>query len=287
MRNRRARRQSRLHPARIGRGLTWRWRMATASRRALPDFVILGAQRSGTTSLFDHLTHHPDVLAPHRKEIHFYDLHYRRGLGWYRANFPAKRAIGHGRVTGEATPNYLVHPDVPGRLAEVTPEAKLIAMLRHPVERAHSAWRLRTMEGRETTTFEQAVEKEQADPIPAGFGDYHDDRQGVGDALRFLYLAKSRYAEQIERWLTHFPLDRFLFIRSEDLFSDPGPVLDEVWRFIGVRPWDGASFPAINQATPADIDPELRARLEAYFAPYNRDLERLIGRPFNWDDQRA
>ncbi len=286
MRNRRAQRQSRLHPARIGRGLTWRWRMATASRRALPDFVILGAQRSGTTSLFDHLTHHPDVLAPHRKEIHFYDLHYRRGVGWYRANFPTKRAIGHGRVTGEATPNYLVHPDVPGRLAEVT---RTQAHRHAPASRGAGPLRLAAADhGGTGDRHLQAGGQEGAGrPIPAGFGDYHDDRQGVGDALRFLYLAKSRYAEQIEHWLTHFPLDRFLFIRSEDLFSDPGPVLDQVWRFIGDRPWDGASFPAINQATPADIDPGLRARLEAYFAPYNRDLERLIGRPFNWDDQQA
>ncbi|MGI8822550.1 MAG: sulfotransferase domain-containing protein [Acidimicrobiia bacterium] len=282
MRERRHIEQGRLHPDRIRRAVGWRWRMATSSRRALPDFVILGAQRSGTTSLFDHLSSHPQILPPYRKEIHFHDLHHNRGVSWYRANFPLARSIGPGQITGEATPNYLVHPDVPGRLARVTPEAKLMVLLRNPVDRAHSAWRLRSKEGRETATFEQAVEKEQANPFPA-IGDYQEDRKGVGDTLRFLYLAKSRYAEQVERWLDHFPLDRFLFMRSEDLFSDPEPVLGDVSRFLGIGAWDGTGFPAINQTAPAPIEPEFRARLVEYFAPHNRTLEKLVGRRFDWD----
>ena len=127
------------------------------------------------------------------------------------------------------------------------------------------------------------MEKEQADGFPDSIGEYHDDRQGVGDTLRFLYLAKSRYAEQIERWLPHFGLDRFMFIRSEDLFTVPGPVLDELWRFLGVPAWDEVAFPAVNQATPAAIDPDLRARLTDYFAPHNGRLEQLLGRSFDWD----
>ncbi|MDQ3782987.1 MAG: sulfotransferase domain-containing protein [Actinomycetota bacterium] len=282
MRGKKTAGQGPLHPERVQRALAWRWRLATAPGRALPDFVILGAQRSGTTSLFDHLSHHRQILAPWRKEIHFHDLHHSRGIRWYRANFPLTRFIGPDQITGEATPNYLVHPDAPPRLARVTPQAKLVVMVRNPVERAHSAWRLRSMEGRETATFEEAVRKEYDGPVST-IGDFHQDRKGVGDALRYLYLAKGRYAEQIQRWLEHFPQERLLVIKSEDLFSDPEPVLSELWRFLGVGTGNGASFPAINQTSPAPIDPGFRSRLVAYFEPHNQVLEELVGRPFHWE----
>ena len=94
MRDRRIQGQGRLNPERIGRSLMWRGRLATSSRRALPDFVVVGAQRAGTTSLFEHLVGHPQVVAPHRKEIHYYDLHHSRGVGWYRGQLPADPLAG-------------------------------------------------------------------------------------------------------------------------------------------------------------------------------------------------
>lgn len=279
MRDKRAR--SPLNPVRLRRSFEWRMRAATSRWRVFPNFVILGAQRGGTTSLFDYLARHPQVIPAFRKEIHFYDLHYSRGVGWYRAHFPMARQMSEGVITGEATPNYLVHPDAPRRLRTVTPDARLVVMLRDPTERAYSAWRLRSSEGRETVTFEEAVTREQQNPDPV-ITDYHEDPKGVGDAIRFLYLAKSRYAEQFERWLEFFPLDQFTVITSEDLFSHPDQVLSELSEALDIDLWEPGSFPALNQVPSASIDPGLRRELLEYFRPHNERLEVLLSRQFNW-----
>lgn len=244
--------------------------------------MILGAQRSGTTSLFDYLSRHPQVVPSFRKEVHFHDLHHRRGEGWYRANFPLRLRLAPDRITGEATPNYLVHPQAPPRVAGLIPAAKLIVVLREPVERAHSAWRLRRMEGREARSFEEAIRAEMAEPPPE-IGEYHDDRRGVGDVIRFMYLAKSRYAEQIEHWLAHVPRHQLLVLQSESLFAQPHENLPRLWEFLDLEAAAAAdAFPVVNQASPAPIDPDLRRHLTEYFEPHNRRLEALLGTAFDW-----
>ena len=135
------------------------WRRATAPARDLPDFVILGAQRSGTTSLYDWLSDHPAVVPATRKEVHYFDLHYDRGLGWYRAHFP----MGHGaHLTGEATPYLLFHPLAPDRVArDLPPTTRFVVLLRHPVQRAVSHyWHERRM-GTESETLAVAVAAEE------------------------------------------------------------------------------------------------------------------------------
>ena len=248
----------------------------------MPDFVILGTQRGGTTSLFDYLGRHPQVSPSYRKEIHFYDLHYERGLGWYKAHFPLTRKMSEGDITGEATPNYLIHPDAPRRLQAVTPEARLVVVVRNPIERAHSSWRLLSSRGVESAPFEEAIARENRES-DLKIRESNGDAKKVGTALQFSYLAKSRYAEQMERWLGFFPLEQFTVIASEDLFDQQGRVLTDLSKFLGIDPWDPDSFPALNQVAPASIDDGLRRELADYFRPHNRRLEVLLGRSFDWD----
>lgn len=270
----------RLFARSLRRTIRWRYRRATSSLRALPDFVVIGAQRSGTTSLFDYFLNHPQVRPALKKELHFYDLHHERGVGWYRASFPRRRQLSNGRITGEATPNYLVHPLAPERLHAVTPNAKLIALLRNPTDRAHSAWGLRTMEGAETLSFEEALERELA-RSDVDVAEMEDPKE-VGQHLRFLYLSKSLYAEQLERWYALFPREQLLIIKSEDLFEHPDAPLREIATFLGIAPWQPGTFRTVNKAEPAPIDPDLRRRLVEYFAPHNEKLEALVGRTFDW-----
>ncbi len=115
---------------------SWIYRRLTSGSRRLPDFIILGAQRAGTSSLYYYLSQHPQILPAVRKELHFFDDHYRRGLGWYRSQFPTRGA--RGTITGEATPYYLSHPHAPARIQRLLPQARLIVLLRNPVERAIS-----------------------------------------------------------------------------------------------------------------------------------------------------
>jgi Sulfotransferase domain len=122
-----------------------RWRAATRWGRTLPDFFILSGGRCGSTSLFAILSAHRQVMPPSHKEVHFFDRNYQRGLGFYRRLFPLAihrsvraRRLGAKVLTGEATTYYLLHPAVPSRVSAVLPDARLIVMLRDPVDRAYS-----------------------------------------------------------------------------------------------------------------------------------------------------
>src|SRR5580692_9445955 len=124
----------------------------------LPGFLIVGAQRCGTTSMYRALSEHPEVRkAVLHKGVHYFDMNYGRGLGWYRAHFPLARG---GGVTFESSPYYLFHPLAAERIAADLPGVKLIVLVRDPVERAYSAYTHERARGFETESFEQAIERE-------------------------------------------------------------------------------------------------------------------------------
>ena len=141
-----------------------RWRSATRGSRVLPDFLILGGQRCGSTSLYDMLCGHPDVMPASHKEPHFFDNNHLRGREFYRRLFPLRmhvrareRRLGRRVITGEATTYSLAHPAVPGRVRAMLPDVRLIAILRDPVDRAYSHYQLSVREGRELLSFEEAL----------------------------------------------------------------------------------------------------------------------------------
>lgn len=263
----RARLEGRLALRRLGR-----------ADRPLPDFLIVGAAKAGTTSLHAYLSEHPAVGSPIRKEIHYFDLNLHRGDGWYRSHFPADGTA----ITGESTPYYLFHPLVPERVAATLPEVRVIVLLRDPIDRAFSQHNHEVASGHESLPFEQALEREaerlageverlRADPDHRSFAHQH-----------FSYQARGRYAEQLERWFTHLDRDRFLIIRSEDLFADPAAELAAAQRFLGLDVVLPANLTARNARSYAPIDPALRARLVKRFQPENERLSQLIHRDFMW-----
>src|SRR6266540_3594706 len=136
------------------------YRQLTSGFRGLPSVLIIGAQRSGTTSLFNYLTQHPDVLPPLGKEIHYFDFHYARGVDYYRGRFPYSHRLRNGALTLDATPYYLMHPLVPQRAARLLPDVKLIAVLRNPISRALSHYQHEVRGGREPLSFVEALDKE-------------------------------------------------------------------------------------------------------------------------------
>ena len=268
-------------PARVVRSLNWRFRLLTSPGRGLPDFVIIGGQRCGTTSLYEALSRHQDVVPSFRKEIHYFDIHYERGDKWYRANFPVRARLRR-RITGEATPNYLAIPEAPQRMARVVPDARLIALLRNPVERAHSAWKLRTYERVEKRPFSEAIEDEIVGVTRTWEG-VSDARQELWRrSKRFAYLDKSRYAEHLAKWREHFAPDRLLIIQSEKLFALPEETLRAIEDFLGVRDDPNVALPRVNYTRPSEIDTGLRRELVDYFAPLHDELEQLTGQVFDW-----
>ena len=270
-----------LHNMKGSRPLDWRWRLATAGLRALPHVVIIGAQKAGTTSLFHYLGQHPQVVRPFRKEVHFFDHNFEQGPRWYRAHFPFRRRLRNGRITFEASPLYLFHPLVAERLALTAPKAKLIAILRDPVERAISHYFMERRKGRDPLPLREALAAEEERlSAPMASGNY-----AFPGFAHFSYKSRGRYAEQLERYRRLFPADQLLVLDSDELFDRPGETLRRVFDYAGIDPsFSVSDLDARNTGSNrSDVDPRTVAELRDYFRPHNERLYRLIGRDLGWD----
>jgi hypothetical protein len=262
--------------------------------RLLPEFVIVGAAKAGTTSLYGWLGRHPFIRPAWKKEVHFFDYNHFRGADWYRSHFPleserAAFATEHGRpfITGEASPSYISHPWVPERMAALLPDAKLIVALRNPVDRAYSQYQMSCRENEETLDFAAAVRAEEARLAPERARLAADRRYNSWPIGCWSYLMRSRYAEQLERWLAHFPRAQFHFLTLEELARDPQPVLDAVHEFLGVPAHAYPALQPLHTAAYSELDPELRAELVDYFRPHNERLYEMVGRDLGWDTAAA
>ena len=222
----------------------------------LPEFLGLGTQKGGTTTLHRLLEQHPDVYLPACKEVHFFDQNHDEGEGWYRNHFA--NAEPHQRC-GEITPFYLFHPDVPGRIHNLLPKARLIVLLRDPVERAISQVFHAQRLGFEPLPIDQALAAEQ-------------DRLATWDPYSFQkhsYLSRSRYLEQLDRYEALFPREQLLILRSEDLFSTPERIWQKLLSFLELKPMNRpGTLPRANAGDGLgdQIDPALRQQLRQQLA---------------------
>lgn len=255
-------------------------RRPTAGLRATPDFLIVGAQRSGTTSLYRYLADHPSVAPPVRKEIQYFSLHYDRGDGWYRTHFPL---AGRQRVTFEATPYYLFHPAAPARAAGTVPDAKVIALLRDPVARAFSHWQHNASRGLENLGFEAALDAE-ADRLAGETDRLLAEVDYCSTAHRYWsYAARGEYATQIERWLAHYPREHVLVLRSEDLYESPATTYARALTFLGLPAVDLDAYPRYTRSTSqAQMSDAARRRLTAHFRHHNERLAVLLDEHVWW-----
>jgi Sulfotransferase domain len=269
------------------RGRTVRW-------RSLPDVLIIGAQRCGTSSLYKWLGRHPNVVPSLRKEVEYFSVDYAKGEGWYRLHFPMavrRRAAdmrGRRFVTFEDSPDYLFNPRAPERARALVPHAKLIVLLRDPAARAISHYYLNVRIDHEPLDLEAALRAEddrlgQGWPAACGPG---DDREY---AMRtFSYVARGRYAEQLDRWFAVFPRHQFLVLRSEDLFARPEATYGCILDFLELPRWEPPEFrnytdyDALDGRYPEPPD-TVREFLADRFVEPNRRLVDLLGGEFRWD----
>ncbi len=262
----------------------------TASARMTPSFLIVGAQRCGTTSMYKTLSQHPMVLpAVLHKGAHYFDTGYRHGPAWYRGHFPlqvtARRAApapGRRPVTGESSPYYLFHPLAGQRIAADLPGVRLLVLLRDPVERAYSAHTHETARGFETEPFERALELEPirlageeakliADPAYRSHSHQHH-----------AYVTRGRYADQLRRLEALFGRDRIHVLDSQRFFTDPEPVFAEVVDFLGIGAAGGIVFDQHNARPRAPMPDSVRAKLEDQLADSDAELETWLGAPPSW-----
>lgn len=248
----------------------------------VPHFLIIGVQRGGTTSLYDYLTQHPKIAAAKRKEVHYFDLNYMKGPAWYRAQFPWWRRVRPGTITGEASPYYVFHPAVRDRVKEALPAARLILLVRDPVDRAYSHYHLALRRKHEELPFAEAVQAEPSrlegeaekllDPAYESFAYQHHT-----------YVSRGHYAVQLRHWLEVFEASQIRVIGSEEFFADPAATLATTFDFLGVKPFELESFPHRNLGGYSDdMDPSTKAKLIEHYRPHNEALYELIGRDLGW-----
>jgi hypothetical protein len=264
------------------RNAVWTYGKATSAIRPLPDFLIIGAQKAGTTALYAYLREHPQITGPSWKEVSFFDRHFARGEAWYRGNFP-NTLRARGGLVGEASPSYLFHPLAPARLAALVPEAKLVALVRNPVDRAFSHYQHEVALGREPLSFEDALVAEDERL-------HGEEERIVADPAYFshawwnyTYRARGRYADQLERWLAVFPREQLLVMPSEELLAEPEQAHGRVLEFLGAGPHRLDAYPRVFERQYEPMRPETRLRLAAEFAEPNRRLYELLGRNLGWE----
>jgi len=232
-----------------------------------PDFLIIGVPKGGTSSLLAWLGGHPQLWVHPRKEIHFFDIGWHHGSPWYCSQFP-RFVQGSGILRGEATPNYFQLPEVPVRVKAVMPQARLILLLRDPLERALS-WmahlqRHEGLHGEPSALLHDELERLQALPVDALC---HSGFRWPNALLGSCYDAPLR------RWQACFPPEQLLVLRSEALFGQPHATLRRVARFLGVNEeWPIGELTAYNQApaTGVAVASEDRARLKTFLDHNNR-----------------
>jgi len=262
-----------------------RWyRYLTADLRPLPNVVIAGAQKAGTTSLYGYLAGHPACLRPITKEVNFFDQNYTRGERWYRMHFPYGRTPLHGQASGaqgafciEASPHYMFEPEVAARVHELLPEMKAIFLLRNPVSRAYSHYQHEVRRGRETRSFEQCIEAEER--MEKGESTTEHERPNA----RPTYLARGQYFNQLRQWRQHFPAEQMLVLQAERMFEEPLEAFRKSLDFLALDPWTPREFANLNPGrykTPMTL--EARERAAHYFAPHNERLFQFLGERYDW-----
>lgn len=256
-------------------------RKLSANYRSLPDFLIVGAQKAGTTSLLSYLGQHPDVTPGFNKEPRYFTSFYKHPLSVYRSNFPLQSALLPDRVTGEATPYYLFHPEVPKRVQATLPDAKIIILLRNPVDRCISHYFHEKKYGHENLSLREALKAEQF-RMQDGFQELNVTGHSFSHQ-HYSYLSRGRYVDQLERWFRFFEKSQFKIILSEDLFEDSGLILAELEDFLDISSYDNYIFRPQNVGNyQGKLDDSTLEWLKDYYQPHNSRLSLLLERPINW-----
>lgn len=275
-------------PELVRRRISLKLRKATSAMRVLPDFIIAGSQKCGTSSMHQYFTQHPRLLAASIKEVHFFDGgldpiwdKYADGERLYRSYFPLRTvAQKKSALCFEASPDYIFNPLAAERMAAMMPKLKLVVLLRDPVERAISHYFHELRRGRETEDIETAFALEESRTMPALINsDFKDPR-----FINLSYQLRGDYADQLERIFDHFPREQVLILEAESFFEDPMEGMRQVLDFVGMEyfPVPISVAPTGTGGNKKQISERVRSLLEERFAAPNRKLVELLDRDFRW-----
>ena len=259
----------------------------TGPIRSLPDFIIIGTVRSGTTSLYYNLCEHPCIISAAYDELGFFDSNFNLGLNWYRSFFPTilhkyfVKICKKYALTGEDTPFYIWNPIAANRILKLIPKVKLIVLFRNPIDRAHSNYHLGIRSKSESLSFEEAIKSELK---------LLEDTQGWNldtDMEKYTiprsYIAKGIYSSQLKIWFNLFSQKQLHIVSTEEFSCNPQETLDKIFKFLGVPKYKIKNLQKYKVANYPEMKPETRKFLIDYFKPHNQQLYNMLNRKFDWD----
>lgn len=265
-----------------------KFRGITSPLRVLPDFIIIGAMKSGTTSLYYNISQHSNIYEAAYDEIGFFDDNFDLGLLWYKSMFPSifKKKISKFKnkefLTGEDTPFYFWKENAVNRIQKILPNVKLILILRNPIDRAYSNYTDKINRGTETTEFDEVVKNEIA------FIQNKSSKLKKNNLLTDIitepaYLAKGIYVKQLELWTKKFPLEQIHILSTEKMAKDPFKTLENVFEFLEISK-ESIKIPELRKKKEySPMNSETRKLLIEFFKPYNEELYKMINQRFEWD----
>ncbi len=242
-------------------------------------FLIVGAMKAGTTALYKYLSEHPEISPARRKELHYFDWNFHLPRRWFFEQ------LGDGRVTGEASPFYLYHPWVPARIKQVVPKAKIIIVLRDPVERAISHYSHSYRMGEEELELVDALGNESLRLAGLSNREDFDAREGLGAQVGHSYMSRGKYWAQIDRYQRLFPAENLLIVKSEQLFDDECLVKQKILRFLGVdEDFATTSFPRANEGISLEVPQSVSRWLQDSYQQENHRLKQRLGVGWEWTE---
>jgi len=257
----------------------------TSSLRVLPDFIIIGTARSGTTSLFYNICEHPSVIPSAYDEIGFFDSNYHLGINWYRSMFPTKKHMEKIKkntkfaITGEDTPFYIWSPIVARRISKIIPHVKLIVLFRNPVDRAYSNYHLGVRAGTENLSFEDAIQSE-LDRLKNTEIENDDVKKYT---IPRSYLAKGFYSDQLKIWLKLFKPEQLFITSTEDFEQNAENILNKIYNFLEIPQINFKNLEKHKVGTYSPMKDETRKFLIDLYKTHNEELFEMIGKDFDWN----
>jgi hypothetical protein len=253
------------------------------SQRPLPDFIVAGVQKGGTTFLYQEMLRHPEVKGSLTKEVHFFDENFDKGIDWYSAMFPRSRS-GAKFLRGESSPAYIFHPAAVHRIADTLADTRLIVIVRDPVQRALSHYKHERRLGFEScATFEEALALEDT-RVADEFEMLRNGSMARSFAVgHYAYTRRGLYADQLKRATKLIGRERLLVLVSEEMFADPSGATSLALEFVGATPRVNDGVGQNDMAFESEsMDEHTMRMLMEKFAEPNAELAEFLGRQLPW-----
>ena len=255
--------------------------------RVIPDFLVIGAKRCGTTSLYQHLPEHPCISKSPHDNMGFFNDNFHLGVNWYKSFFPTtftrnkiKSKFGDF-LAFDVTTKYMEEESTANNVYQTKPNMKIIIILRNPVDRAYSQYHLSVRQTAERRSFEDVVE-ENMNRLNKESHEHYKIKPKFS-AKEDNYLKKGLYALQLRYWLKIFPRENILIVSTEEFESNQQIIYNKIFEFLNISKFEVKNTKKMQKGNYPPIKSETRNLLLDYFRPHNHELFELINMEFDWD----